>query len=122
MRKRIALALIKLAHKVYPPKIVETVGDDGLLVELPYDRLAAGLAGARPVPGAARAAEIGVELANRSIQRITKMHADAGRAAGTAYTAAFANSGPYTLDSIRVQRNPLNRKGLGPLTHARFDE
>ncbi|QFG09101.1 hypothetical protein I5J49_gp75 [Mycobacterium phage ThulaThula] len=99
MRKRIALVLIKLAHKVYPPKVVETLGDDGQPVTLAFDRLAAGLAGARPVPGAARAAELGVELANRSIQRIAKMHGDAGRDSGTAYG-----------------------KGLGPLTELRYDE
>ncbi|AVP42384.1 hypothetical protein SEA_PIPER2020_92 [Mycobacterium phage Piper2020] len=43
MRKRIALALIKLAHKVYPPKVAETTA------------------------GMSAAAQAGIEIANRAI-------------------------------------------------------
>ncbi|QDK01183.1 hypothetical protein I5J50_gp80 [Mycobacterium phage Purky] len=110
MRRTLAGALIRLAHKVYPPKVVETLGDDGQPVTLAFDRLAAGVVGARPAPGAS-AAEVGIEIANRSIQRIAKMHGDAGRAAG----------GAYTFDSYLKQRDK-ELKGLGPLTELRFDE
>ncbi|AOT25817.1 hypothetical protein SEA_TORTELLINI_72 [Mycobacterium phage Tortellini] len=43
MRKRFALALIKLAHKVYPPKVIETT------------------------EGMSAAAQAGIEVANRAI-------------------------------------------------------
>ncbi|QHB41343.1 hypothetical protein SEA_KILKOR_76 [Mycobacterium phage KilKor] len=119
MRKRIALALIKLAHKVYPPTVTETLGDDGQPVALAFDRLAAGLAGARPALPDASAAELGVEMANHAIQRMVKLHGDAGRAVRDAYSF---DSYREQLDKMRAARNPINRKGLGPLTHVRYDE
>ncbi|QDH48643.1 hypothetical protein SEA_TECHAGE_76 [Mycobacterium phage Techage] len=112
MRKRLALALIKLAHKVYPPTVTETLGDDGQPVALAFDRLAAGLAGARPALPDASAAELGVEMANH-------LHGDAGRPVRDAYSF---DSYREQLDKMRAARNPINRKGLGPLTERRYDE
>ncbi|AGM12962.1 hypothetical protein SEA_NECROPOLIS_73 [Mycobacterium phage Necropolis] len=152
MRKRIALALIKLAHKVYPPKITETLGDDGQPVEVTFDRIV-GMAldkarnTPRPkLPNAATAAEVspyelGVEMANRSLKFMSD--AAAANVSGIALgpdpdmvarlaaeeRIAKARRDAYSFDSYREQldkmraaRNPINRKGLGPLTELRYDE
>ncbi|AKY02601.1 hypothetical protein SEA_BRUSACORAM_75 [Mycobacterium phage Brusacoram] len=85
MRRALALALVKLAHKVYPPKVTEMPSD-----YVPVET-------ARVI-----AAE----------ERIAKARRD----------AYSFDSYREQLDKMRAARNPINRKGLGPLTELRYDE
>lgn len=66
MRKRIARALIKLAHKVYPPKVTH------------FPQNWSGLG--HTTPGAGSAAQAGLDIANRAIRNARY----AGQGAGMA--------------------------------------
>mgnify|MGYP001244558237 CR=1 FL=1 len=74
MRRAIAGALIRLAHKVYPPEVTE-MPSDYVPASAGLERFTAGLAGARPALNADRAAEIGVELANCTIKKMRHLTA-----------------------------------------------
>ncbi|AWN02668.1 hypothetical protein SEA_XAVIA_68 [Mycobacterium phage Xavia] len=77
MRRRIALVLIKLAHKVYPPKITE-MPTEYVPVGAAFDRPTAGIAGGRPIStdAATAAAKLGADPLNWRVARVPELRYD----------------------------------------------